>query len=128
MPPPAKPDWVLRLEAKHGLPIDQIPGTVYALCYAEPLHVWSVSVDYSGTDRSQVVWAPNGHAASRTPIRHYVGWTQQRNPRRRINNHHRAGTAVEVTLSPGTMHDEEHLKRTATCPTCGHPYAADLLT
>lgn len=123
-----RPDWVRRLERKHGKPIDQIEGTVYGLFYAAPLHVWSVSADYSGSDRDQMVWGPNGQAASRRLIQHYVGWTQQRDPYRRISNHHPAGIAVTVTLGRGTMRREEEIKQTARCPTCDAAYADDLVT
>jgi hypothetical protein len=60
------------------------------------------------------------------PISHYVGWTQQRDPYRRIGNHHAAGTPVTVTLGKGTMEREEQVKRTAACPTCGRPYRDSL--
>jgi hypothetical protein len=117
-----RPEWVRRLEEKHGRPINKIPGAIYGLCYDPPVIVESVSMDYAGD--------PPEHNArgflSAGPIRHYVGWTQQRDPQRRILNHHRAGTAVTVTLSRGTMEGEEEIKRTATCPTCGRPYAESL--
>jgi hypothetical protein len=117
-----RPEWVQRLEEKHGLPINKIPGTTYGLCYDPPVVVESVSMDYAGD--------PPEHNArgylSPGPIRHYVGWTQQRDPNRRIRNHHNAGTAVTVTLSQGTMEHEEEIKRTETCPTCGRPYADSL--
>ena len=122
-----RPEWISHLERKHGKPIDQIDGTLYGLCYATPLHVWSVSIDYSGTDRGRMTWGPNGHAASLCLIQHYVGWTQQRDPYGRINNHHPPGTSVTVTLGRGTMRREEEIKRTARCPTCGAAYADDLL-
>ncbi len=118
----ARPDWVRRLEDKHGLPIHQIPGTIYGLCYDPPTVVESVSLDYAGD--------PPEHNArgyvSAGPIRHYVGWTQQRDPNRRISNHHRASTSVTVTVGRGTMEREEQVKRTASCPTCGQPYSGDL--
>ena len=117
-----RPEWVRRLEEKHGLPIHKIPGTVYGLCYDPPVVVESVSMDYAGD--------PPEHNArgylSAGPIRHYVGWTQQKDPKRRILNHHSAGTAVTVTLDQGTMEREEEIKRTANCPTCGRPYADSL--
>ena len=75
-----------------------------------------------------MVWGPNGQAAARRLIRHYVGWTQQRDPYRRISNHHLPGTAVTVTLGRGTMRREEEIKQTARCPTCGAAYADDFLT
>jgi hypothetical protein len=43
-----KPEWVLALEAKYGVPIEDVPGTVYILHYDPPQVVRSVSRDYSG--------------------------------------------------------------------------------
>jgi len=37
--------WIAGLEAKHGLPLDRIPGKVYVLHYEVPQVVRSVSVD-----------------------------------------------------------------------------------
>ena len=34
--PTVKPEWVLALEEKHGMPFEQIPGTVYTLHYDPP--------------------------------------------------------------------------------------------
>lgn len=42
-----RPDWVRHLESKYGLPIEQVPGTVYGLCYDPPVVVRSVSSDYA---------------------------------------------------------------------------------
>ncbi len=117
-----RPDWVRRLEDKHGLPIHQIPGTIYGLCYDPPVIVESVSLDYAGDPPKH-----NSHGyLSAGPIRHYVGWTQQRDPNRRIANHHRSGTPVTITLGHGTMEREEHIKRASRCPTCAQLYADSL--
>jgi hypothetical protein len=43
-----RPEWVRRLEEKHGLPITKIPGAIYGLCYDPPIIVQSVSLDYAG--------------------------------------------------------------------------------
>jgi hypothetical protein len=59
--------WVSELEAKHGLPLDQIPGMVYVLHYETPQVVRSVSQDYAGR-------SPRADAdglLSPRPIRHY---------------------------------------------------------
>jgi hypothetical protein len=117
-----RPEWVRRLEEKHGLPINEIPGTIYELCYDPPIIVESVSLDYAGDPPED----NNRGYLSAGPIRHYVGWTQQQDPKRRIRNHHRAGTAVTVTLAHGTMDREEEIKRTASCPICGRRYADSL--
>lgn len=116
--PADKPQWVLDLEAKHGLPIEQIPGMVYALHYDPPRVIRSVSGEYAGPDpqRDASGWLSAG------PIRHYVGWTQQRDPRKRIGRHAPLGVTEIVHLEPGTMLDEHKLKRTGHCPKCGEPY------
>jgi hypothetical protein len=40
--------WATDLEAKYGMPLDQIPGKVYVLHYEVPQLVKSVSRDYAG--------------------------------------------------------------------------------
>lgn len=116
--PAARPQWVLDLEAKHGLPVEQISGTVYALHYDPPRVVRSVSGDYAGTEpRSDSSgWLSAG------PISHYVGWTQQRDPRKRIGRHAPMGATEMVCLEPGTMLDEHAMKATGRCPLCGERY------
>lgn len=114
--------WEADIAAKYGLPLDQIPGQVYVLHYEVPQVVKSVSLDYAGP-------APrieNREAVSATPIRHYVGWTQQRLPRKRINRHGPAALREIVYLEPGTTQDEETMKQTGTCPKCGESLAASL--
>lgn len=114
-----KPQWVLDLEAKHGLLGEQIPGTIYALCYDPPAVVRSVSINYAATPPKRT----SSGFESATPIRHYVGWTQQADPRKRIAKHHLAATPVRVSLSTGTMCDEEQMQRTGQCSVCGEPFA-----
>jgi hypothetical protein len=83
-----RPECVRRLEEKHGLPITKIPGMIYGLCYDPPCVVESVSMDYAGDPPEH-----NGRGyLSACPIRHYVSRTQQKDPNRRILNHHSAGT------------------------------------
>ena len=118
-----KQEWMLRLEEKYGVPIEQVPGTVYALCFAAPYDVESVSIDYSGP-RPRM---SNRGAMSARPIRHYVGWTQQDDPRKRIRNHYRRGTVVEVTTVPGTLTNEATMKESGKCPHCGEQYADSLV-
>lgn len=111
-----------RLEAKHGMPVDEISGHVYVLHYDEPQIVKSVSGDYAGP-------SPRSDAdgwLSATAIRHYVGWTQQRLPRKRINRHGPAALREIVYLQPGTMRDEETMKASGSCPKCGEALAASL--
>jgi hypothetical protein len=114
--------WASDLEAKHGLPLDQIPGQVYVLHYEVPQVVRSVSSDYAGA-------SPKADAAgllSARPIRHYVGWTQQARPSKRISRHGPAASREVVYLAPGTTLDEQRLKLTGTCPKCGEALAASL--
>lgn len=120
--PASRPQWVLDLEAKHGVPAEQIPGMVYALHYDEARVVRSVSGDYAGLE-------PRGDSAgwlSAGPVRHYVGWTQQRDPRKRISRHAPMSATQIVQLIPGTMRDEQELKLTGRCPKCGEPYRDSL--
>jgi hypothetical protein len=114
--------WEADLEAKHGMPLDEISGHVYVLHYDEPQIVKSVSGDYAGP-------SPRSNAdgwLSATPIRHYVGWTQQRLPRKRINRHGPAALREIVCLQPGTLQDEQLMKTSGTCPKCGESLAASL--
>jgi len=75
--------WEADVEAKHGLPLNEVVGHVYVLHYETPQIVKSVSADYAGPDSA----LDNDGLLSFEPIRHYVGWTQQCNPRKRINRH-----------------------------------------
>ena len=68
--------------------------------------------------------APQGWVSP--PIRHYVGWTQQAKPSRRISPHGPAAMRKVVYLESGTMQDEDRIKRTGTCPTCGEPLSDSL--
>ena len=95
--------WEAEVEAKHGLPLDQIVGHVYVLHYETPQVVKSVSTDYAGPEPLQ----DNDGWLSCAPIRHYVGWTQQANPRKRINRHGPAALREIVSLEPGTTRDEQ---------------------
>lgn len=114
--------WKEDIEAKHGLPLDQIRGFVYVVHYEIPQIVKSVSRDYAGP-------APRSDTdgfLSATPIRHYVGWTQQRDPMHRIRKHGPAALREVVYLKPGTTANEQAMKMNATCPKCGESLAASL--
>lgn len=114
--------WVSDLEAKHGVPVNQIAGKVYALHYEVPQVVKSVSNDYAGpAPRSDA----DGYLSARL-IRHYVGWTQQVKPSKRISRHGPAANREVVCLEPGTTRDEQMLKLTGTCPKCGEAYSGSL--
>lgn len=114
--------WEADLEAKHGMPLDQIPGHVYVLHYEVPQTVKSVSSDYAGPSP---LTDADGYLSA-TQIRHYVGWTQQRLPRKRISRHGPAALRGIVYLQPGTTQDEQAMKLTGTCPKCGEPLAVSL--
>ena len=116
--------WEADVEAKRGLPLDQIPGHVYVVHYDEPQVAKSVSVDYAGPSPS----ADADGFLSAAPIRHYVGWTQQRLPRKRINRHGPAAVREVGYLQPGTTKDEHTMKLTGMCPKCGEPLAVSLAT
>ena len=83
----------------------------------------SVSRDYAGPN---VAPGPGGLVSAK-PIRHYVGWSQQADPRKRIYNHGPAALRDIVYLEPGTMVDELGLKVVGKCPKCGERYAEDLV-
>jgi hypothetical protein len=114
--------WSRDLEAKHGLPLEQIPGQVYVLHYEVPRVVRSVSRDYAGPHPQA---GADGFVSAR-PIRHYVGWTQQAKASKRIGRHGPAAHREVVYLELGTTRDEQALKLTGTCPKCGEPLAASL--
>jgi hypothetical protein len=114
--------WEADLEAKHGMPRDQIPGNVYVLHYEVPQVVKSVSSDYAGPNPE----VTGDGFLSATPIRHYVGWTQQARPSKRISRHGPAALREVVYLETGTMRDEQAMKSTGACPKCGESLAESL--
>jgi hypothetical protein len=105
------------------MPLEQMPGKVYVLHYDVQHRVKSVGRDYA---RPNVVLGPGGLMSAK-PIRHYVGWSQQADPRKRIYNHGPAALREIVHLAPGTMVDELGLKVVGKCPKCGERYAEDLV-
>lgn len=120
--PQGRDQWAADLEAKHGMPLDQIPGKVYVLHYEIPQVVKSVSADYAGVPPK----LDGGRLVSAGPIRHYVGWTQQDRPSKRISAHGPAAMREVVYLEPGTTADEQSMKLTGTCPKCGEPLSESL--
>lgn len=54
-------------------------------------------------------------------VLHYVGWTRQRPPLRRVNQHGPACRTSLVAIIPGTATEEEWLKTHALCPRCNQP-------
>jgi hypothetical protein len=114
--------WAEDLEVKHGMALTEIVGHVYVLHYETPQVVKSVSADYAGpTPRSD----SDGYLSA-TPIRHYVGWTQQRLPRKRINRHGPGALREIVYPESGTTCDEQAMKLNGNCSKCGESLAASL--
>jgi rubredoxin len=81
------------------VPTDR-PGMVYVLCFGAPTNV-------ADGDRGHV-----------QPTTHYVGWTGQNPPARRIRQH-RVPLESIASMEPGTAEDEERTKRDGCCPQCG---------
>ena len=52
------------------------------------------------------------------PVLHYVGWTTQQPPVKRLNQHGAACRSNLVLLVPGSMRDELLLKMLGRCPRC----------
>lgn len=114
--------WATDLEIKYGMSLDQIPGNVYVLHYEVLQTVRSVSQDYAGPFPES---DGDGFLSAR-PIRHYVGWTQQAKPSKRISRHGPAANREVVYLQPGTTRDEQKLKIHGKCPKCGELLAVSL--
>jgi len=106
------PDWIKALEYKWDLPIEQIPGHVYILCFDVPRIVKSVSKDYP------CVPDQKGGFKS-TLITHYVGWTQMTDPRKRVYAHGAGSARAIAVMVPGTVLEEQRIKDTGLCPRCG---------
>ena len=79
---------------------------VYILCYGRPVLV---------RDRDYLP----GNPSRKYPISHYVGWTSQLPPIKRVRQHGIISAHYMAQIRPGTMCDEEHAMRFETCPRCG---------
>ena len=79
---------------------------IYILCYGSPVIVRDR--DYLHDDPSI------GY-----PITHYVGWTSQLPPIKRVRQHGAKSAHYVAEIRPGTMRDEAHAKQFETCPRCG---------
>ncbi len=79
---------------------------IYILCYGRPVLV---------RDRDYLP----GDPSRRYPISHYVGWTSQLPPIKRVRQHGAMSAHYMAQIRPGTVRDEEHAKRFETCPRCG---------
>jgi hypothetical protein len=81
------------------------PEHVYVLCYGAPTFVRSR--DYLVADSSHDY-----------PITHYVGYTRQRPPVKRVRAHGARSAHHVAVIRPGGLMLEHHLKRHGSCPTC----------
>lgn len=82
------------------------PEHVYILCYGQPVVV---------SDRDHLIADPtHGY-----PITHYVGYTRQQPPVKRIRSHGALSAHHIAEIRPGTAADEETVKRREKCPHCG---------
>ena len=52
---------------------------------------------------------------------HYVGWTRQQPPVRRVKQHGSACLNALVAIVPGSEAEEEDLRASQRCPRCGQP-------
>ena len=91
----------------HHIPTDRT-GTVYVLCFGTPTLV-------AESDRWHV-----------RPTTHYVGWTGQNPPSRRIQQH-RVPLDSVASMESGTAEDEARLKREGSCLRCGVQLAPECL-
>ncbi|MGW0356135.1 hypothetical protein ACWDXV_18205 [Nocardia nova] len=54
-------------------------------------------------------------------VTHYVGWTRQIPPVRRVSQHGAACRKALIIVIPGALSDEQELKDSGICPKCGRP-------
>lgn len=73
---------------------------VYILCYGEPVVI------------------REGDCGGR-PVTHYVGYTGQQPPVKRVWQHGRGSARALVQVRPGTLRDEARVKCLEKCPRCG---------
>jgi hypothetical protein len=82
------------------------PQHIYILCYGRAVLV---------RDRDYLPHDPTRNY----PITHYVGYTGQRPPVRRVREHGARSAHHIAAIRPGSMRDEAHAKRHERCPSCG---------
>jgi hypothetical protein len=82
------------------------PEHVYILCYGRPVLV---------RDRDYLHRDP----AVDYPITHYVGYTAQQPPVKRVREHGARSARHIAAVRPGTVRDEANAKRNECCPRCG---------
>jgi hypothetical protein len=78
---------------------------VYVICYGKPTLIRSR--DYYREPFENY------------PIDHYVGWTQQQPPVKRVREHAAMSAHFLVEVRPGTTSDEFRIKYEELCPKCG---------
>lgn len=88
---------------------------LYVLCYGEPTVV--KSRDVCEWDR-QAFLRDFDRRHTTYPITHYVGWTGQSPPIKRVYDHGRGSTAALVTTFPGSTYEESVIKAFGRCPRC----------
>ena len=79
---------------------------VYILCYGQPTLV---------KDRDYLLADEGGDY----PVTHYVGYTRQQPPVKRIRQHAARSAHFIAQIVPGTESDEDRVKRHGRCPKCG---------
>lgn len=87
---------------------EQHPEHIYVICYGQPTLT-------SYTERD---WHPADEARN-YPITHYVGWTRQHPPVRRVRQHGAQSAHHIATIVPGSRYEELVTKLFGTCPVCG---------
>lgn len=81
-------------------------GHIYVACFDEPTTVKKRDFHPDDPDHDY-------------PLRHYVGWTGQQPPSKRIAEHGRATREGVRLIVPGTEAEECVVKRLFRCPRCG---------
>jgi hypothetical protein len=82
------------------------PEHIYILCYGRPVLV---------RDRDYLLDDPTRNY----PITHYVGYTGQQPPVKRVREHGARSAHHIVVIRSGTERDEERAKSSEACPKCG---------
>jgi hypothetical protein len=82
------------------------PEHVYVLCYGQPVYVRSRDYLRRETERNY-------------PIDHYVGYTRQQPPVKRVRQHGCRSAQHIARIVPGDERLELGLKLVGRCPTCG---------
>lgn len=88
------------------------PEHLYVICYGKPAMV--KSRDWSAWDlelKEMGSFKPY-------PISHYVGWTTQHPPVKRLWQHAANSAQLVVTVMPGNAYEESVLKQFGVCPRC----------